>query len=715
MRFVRYLGNLGSLILIVGVPLCAWTGFYNAVEAPKLTLALWSVVAIFWAWSVGALAGYCRPYPSSPLTWVGCAFFLLLAASGLWQGMPFHAREDALLYLSGGALLWAWDSLWSSPLFWAWNGARGGETAQEETEAPADWERRRLNYGWTLIGYLSLACLLASLYAYLQRLTPWNLSLLGIPLADPLQWNDDKLVYVRTISTFGNPIFFGAWAATVLPLAFVWLQTRSWSKGRLFVAYGAWLISLTALFFTLGRATWLGITAGLAITILFLFWPHAKKRLVLYLLLLGLVVTFNVALCFANVQHPSLDTHERLSSMSSARDSSISARLFFWQAAWRNAWAWPLTGVGPGGQEGAAYLHRELEPLATRAQGRTPDSAHNQFLDILACAGWPGFLLLLATLVLFALSLRQIQNIEMRAALLGAAVSFWTAHLFTSGTVSAEFLWIFIVALASLYSRPAPDPIPSPDTGSLGELPARAQLAIGVGFIIFLSATLAAALSFSSLRWGELGLEASNRADADFAAQPPRSLEGELQSYRALALFQKAANFSPAWMGWHYHQRMSNSYLSLFKYGRPEQRPRNWLQAKENCQIAIALAPHKPFLYELLATIYMLQPQSAPMAPHAVNMAIALDPRNPRYLLFKARILTDLGRYEQALKVLDHVDGIVPSLSHSLYNRFAIYTFQGRQAEAQKIYNYLSPRDPQAQRAMDGLRQQYASKESSPR
>ena len=30
MRFVRYLGNLGSLILIVGVPLCAWTGFYNA-------------------------------------------------------------------------------------------------------------------------------------------------------------------------------------------------------------------------------------------------------------------------------------------------------------------------------------------------------------------------------------------------------------------------------------------------------------------------------------------------------------------------------------------------------------------------------------------------------------------------------------------------------------------------------------------------------------
>ena len=70
------------------------------------------------------------------------------------------------------------------------------------------------------------------------------------------------------------------------------------------------------------------------------------------------------------------------------------------------------------------------------------------------------------------------------------------------------------------------------------------------------------------------------------------------------------------------------------------------------------------------------------MAPHAVNMAIALDPRNPRYLLFKARILTDLGRYEQALKVLDHVDGIVPSLSHSLYNRFAIYTFQGRQAEA---------------------------------
>lgn len=722
MKALRWLFNIGTFILISVMPLVAWTGFYDSVEEPKMAVALWSSVLIICTWLVGCLAGKLRFWPQSSLTKAGTLFYVLMAASGIWAGLGLHLLEYTIFYATNALLLMAWDSAFHSPLMDSLFIKEADKTNQA-TEASANStaeekaipkENASENYIWYLLGCLSATCLLACAYAYLQKITPLGITIFGLPIADPMNWDNPHLSQERTISTFSNPNYSGVWIASVLPLALSWIYTCIRHKWSRYLAFASWLFCALAMIFTQTRAAWLGLACGLVVWFATMLICSAERRSVIrtgITLLLGLaLLTSAYMFCgernLQQVNHKQLTISERLKSFKNLSDPSLQARLWFWKSALKTSLAFPWTGVGPYGQVQANLLERDSEPMYTRPNGSLPTSTHSQFFHTLATAGWPALILCLISIGFAINSALRIKSAPLKAAFLSAIVTLWTAHIFTSFIVSAAILWIFIMATISTLSEQTQQSVQDSDINiDLWQLSSKVRMAIFIASTIILVASIATLMDLASLRFGALGNKYFGQAQA-LSQQPNKPISKILLTYdQANAYYELASALSPAWMTWNYNLEISRVFRQVYVEVLPEPDEKILFKAVEYASIAAAFAPEKTTPLLNWASILAKTPQGLEEALRLTNRALGIDPRNPRILIAKAQFLIELQRFSEALEVLDKIESITPDLPTALYSRFVILLLTNKEKEAEQIMNKLEHLDPLAKHAAEEFRQ----------
>lgn len=719
MKTLRWLLNAGTFILISIMPLVAWTGFYDSVEEPKMAVALWSSALIIGAWLVGCLAGKLHFWPQSSLTKAGTLFYVVMAASGIWAGLELNLLEYTIFYATNALLLMAWDSIFHSSimnsLFVKETDDKVQTTDTKNATLASETESTSENYIWYLLGCLSFTCLLACAYAYLQKITPLGITIFGLPIGDPMNWNNPHLSQERTISTFSNPNYSGVWIASVLPLALSWIYARTEKQWSRCLALAGWLFCALAMIFTQTRAAWLAFAGGLIVWFATMTLCAKNKRPVIktgITLFVGLaLLTSAYMFCGErNLQQVNHDKQftitERIKSFKNLSDPSVQARLWFWKSALKTSFAFPWTGVGPYGQVQANLLERDSEPMYTRPNGSLPTSTHSQFFHSLATAGWPALVLCLISIGFAINSALRIKSTALKAAFLSASITLWIAHIFTSFIISAAILWIFMMAAISALSEPTEKSAPNWDPNeSLWQLNSKVRLGILVVGVVMCLVSIATFMDLASLRFGALGNKYFSQAQA-LSHKPNKNISEILLTYdQANAYYELASALSPAWMTWNYNLEISRVFRQIYVEVLPEPDDKILFKAVEYASIAAAFAPEKTAPLLNWASVLAQTPQGLEEALKITNRALGIDPRNPRILVAKAQFLIELQRFSEALEVLDKIETITPDLPTALYSRFVILLLTHKEQEAKQIMSKLEQLDPLAKRAAEEFMQ----------
>ncbi len=718
MKTLRWLLNAGTFILISIMPLVAWTGFYDSVEEPKMAIALWSSALVIGAWLIGCLAGKLHFWPQSSLTKAGTLFYVVMAASGIWAGLGLNLLEYTIFYATNALLLMAWDSIFHSPmmnsLFVEETDDKVPAADPQDNASTSQKVNTGENYIWYLLGCLSLTCLLACAYAYLQKITPLGITIFGLHIGDPMNWDNPHLSQERTISTFSNPNYSGVWIASVLPLALSWIYARTKKTWSRYLALVGWLLCALAMIFTQTRAAWLAFASGLTVWFTTMALCTNNKRPVIktgITLLIGLaLLTSAYMFCgernLQQVNHKQLTITERIKSFRNLSDPSLQARLWFWKSALKTSLAFPWTGVGPYGQVQANLLERDSEPMYTRPNGSLPTSTHSQFFHALATAGWPALFLCLISIGFAINSALHIKSTTLKAAFLSASVTLWIAHIFTSFIISAAILWIFMMAAISTLSEQTEKSEPKWDPNeSLWQLSSQVRLGILVVGIVMCLVSIATFMDLASLRFGALGNKYFGQAQI-LSHQPNKNISKILLTYdQANAYYELASALSPAWMTWNYNLEISRVFRQVYVEVLPEPDDKILFKAVEYASIAAAFAPEKTAPLLNWASILAQTPQGLEEALKIINRALGIDPRNPRILIAKVQFLIELQRFPEAIKVLDKIDAITPNLPTALYSRFVILLLTHKEQEAKQIMSQLEQLDPLAKHAAEEFMQ----------
>ena len=699
MKLLKIMANIGLFTLLLIVPLTAWTGFYNAVETPKMVVTIWGGSLVICTWLLGCILGKFRFWPKSSLTIVASATFLLMALSNVWHGLPLQGRELALVYATLSLTILALDSLFYSaiaPHLLPSIKAKISGNVQEKLS-------------WRVVGWLSFAALLASLYAYLQHITPLEIKFLTIPIGDPMDWNNPHLSRGRTISTFGNPDYWGVWLACVLPLSLSWVMSRK-IKTKQTLSFLAWVACAFVIIITQTRSAWLGL--GLSLLTWFIlsliYLPEERKKLSIAALLaisaLGLL-SIPLAKLQSESQgsvHQEYSLATRLRSLKNLQDPSLQVRFFFWRSALNTSFAHPFIGAGPNGQVEFNMLDRDLEPLSTRAASRIPESVHNEFLTVLSTAGWPAFILYLTAMCFAFNSARNIKNAHLKIGLISSCLCFFTAHIFLSATVSTLILYVFFITLISGNLEDYPYEVEELDNEIFEYAPqARLFLATTLGIMLFIS--LGTVLSLVSLYYGGSAYSYSEKA-YEAREEHPDDITECLKFYdQALQKLGVAMSLAPYWHQSNYALELAVIMGEVDRFMPKDEMRLIWQKAREYAAMSAALAPHQTRPLQIWASILANNKETLPEAIHVMNRALALDPRNPNLLLLKTRMLIDSGRFQEALAVIDRLDQIVP-LNENKYNRVAVLYFLGRFQEGDLIAKELEKESPGSKEKLDKLR-----------
>lgn len=392
-----YLVDAGGLALMVGAPLACSPWLADGVVIPKLALFLIGCHLVVAGWVWGAFAGR-------------------------W---PWLSR-DRLVTLTTVLLLW-WSLAGSS---WSWHWPERLLLVHlalllQALAATLDAERRSRWTGW-LVG----TGLLVTLYSVMQRLD-----------LDPMGWKhplDPFMVRDRTISTFGNPNYFAAFTAVLVPLAGIRLLVPKQSAVAACVAG----LGTVTVVLSQTRAAWLALAAAALAMLL-----RRDLRALAAQQWRPLVVTAAASLVLlvglAQV-HPESD--QRSQYRQNRQEASITTRLALWTAALciteENLWV----GTGPDGFPSNYLPYRGLEDTSELSFGRIPEHCHHELLTIWFEAGLPGVVLSLA-LALFVLYRVRIAEDPLAqaggAALLGLLVNL----NFITATLTLRTLYLFLLVL----------------------------------------------------------------------------------------------------------------------------------------------------------------------------------------------------------------------------------------------------------------------------
>ncbi len=432
MKYLQKMISIGSFLLLIILALACGTDFADAVFTPKLAVFWFASSILISGFCTGALSGYWPFWPKNMLARVACIFYLWTALCGVIAGLKPYAIPGTVNAAIMGLLVLALSSTLDSKSIEKYS------------------------------GWIFIASTLVGLYAHLQRLTPMGITFMGIPIADPMPWNNPHLSQDRTISSFGNPNYLADYLATVLPLTFAWAIMRR-SGAKKIIALVLWLITATAMLLTQTRGAWIGCSgAALAWFIISLRSKNQWRSLALKTASICLTVVLIAGAAIALYQTHSGKTFNiaaRIASFTDLSDLSMQTRLYFWRSNLRTLSSHPLFGAGPDGHTVLALQNRDLEPMEVRLLTRNPENAHNEFLQISAASGLPGFILLVACLVLFYRKNREKSGI-LTTGIICAGISHWLSEIFICSMLPTECVWVFLMAASCI-------PIETDDSASM--------------------------------------------------------------------------------------------------------------------------------------------------------------------------------------------------------------------------------------------------------
>ncbi|OGS43896.1 MAG: hypothetical protein A2539_04850 [Elusimicrobia bacterium RIFOXYD2_FULL_34_15] len=220
----------------------------------------------------------------------------------------------------------------------------------------------------------------------------------------------------RCVSTFGNPVFLSSFLVIIIPLAFTSLifSKSSFEKFLYVISLAAMVL---ALFCTMARSSWLGLSVSFII-IIFTFKEkilHLKKWLYSIIIIIILIMFIptrwqNETKSFGSY------TINRIASIFSIEKSGPAAyqRFLIWLSAWDVSKQNPVMGCGWGLFEMLFPFYQQRYLIHPNLTQRThANNAHNVVLENLSQMGIIGlgiFLWLIFCIVKFGI--HQIKNLK---------------------------------------------------------------------------------------------------------------------------------------------------------------------------------------------------------------------------------------------------------------------------------------------------------------
>lgn len=252
-----------------------------------------------------------------------------------------------------------------------------------------------LKYSSILIGAILSAGTLTSIYGLIQHLE-----------LDPISWVGCGSKY-RLSSSFGNPVFFSAYLAIIVPIATKFILEKSGIKllfSIILFSFLYWTFLMTNT-----RGCIVGLGVGLLFFLFYLGWQELK-RLYRRLLIIGVIFFFITLIINMNpntsflgrfaadmVLSKSHPDAPKAISLFSTQDNKIeegeketisfglggsaALRIFLWQDVMNIIKDFPILGTGVD-TLGLIYLKYRQKKVIEYEGDAKADSAHNELLDV---------------------------------------------------------------------------------------------------------------------------------------------------------------------------------------------------------------------------------------------------------------------------------------------------------------------------------------------
>lgn len=265
----------------------------------------------------------------------------------------------------------------------------------------------------------------------------------------------------RSMATFGNAMFLGAYYTIIIPIIVSHLLSRTRglrdrsitpkTPSYIAISYLALFLSAIALLLTFGRSAWLGTIAGV-ILVGFLNRDSIKKS---RSRLITVAVILIVALTIVGTTGTTYTLLNRAASTFKIEGSSLT-RIQIWDASVHLVADDPLLGSGP---DTFKYVFGKHKPQGWAQHSDNPllDKAHNEALQTAVTGGAISLLAYLWIFTLFILSgakrLRSLETLGsetlhedwLAAGIIGATLAYWIQLQFSFSHLSvAPLFWIFL-------------------------------------------------------------------------------------------------------------------------------------------------------------------------------------------------------------------------------------------------------------------------------
>jgi len=403
-------------------------GFF---DVPKLFLLRAVTIVIIAAWAVQKIAARRFTWNKTPVN-LAWSVFLATGVAATILSLNYHTsiygeifRYEGLLTLANYAWLY----------FFALNYLGSAKAART-------WQ-----------GSLLASSAVVSLVAVFQKL---GLQLVGTPRA----------FESRSFSTFGNPLYLGAFLTLAIPLTISLLLAEidegNDAGSRLLKSKWFWILTplmalqMNALFLTLARAAWLGLALSLLVLALL-----NRKRISQCCLrfLISLIATLIFAILFyisihglGEISPTTNQLSDRAISTFQITEGTAGNRIYIWRMTLPMIRERPIFGYGLDSYQIVFPKFRPADWYRTITEPAIPDKAHNDLLQVAVNQGLAGLFSYLVLLIFIFRSLisafRRSESKVSRyllAGVIAAAIGYFVQLQFSFSVISvAPLFWIMI-------------------------------------------------------------------------------------------------------------------------------------------------------------------------------------------------------------------------------------------------------------------------------
>ncbi|MEW6097441.1 MAG: tetratricopeptide repeat protein [bacterium] len=538
----------------------------------------------------------------------------------------------------------------------------------------------------------------------------------------------------RVFSTFGNPVYLGAYATTLLPIALVLCLKEIKSQKEIpsriknitdrirrlvkyvFIKISPWLygISLALILSGLCLSRGRGAFVGFVISMLVFFCLCLRtreifitKKVIVTLVILILVGGyFNLnpetssigrflqmvdSVVTVGQNKDSIPTTPDEKEFTTAMRAAGGARPIMWRDSLRIIKDYPLLGIGPE-TFGLIYpKYRSLELILTEGgQYGRPDRVHNDIIDLTLAKGLLGLCSYLWLLFIFfwlsfkgSLSPNKEQRI-VNIGLFAAGVGYFVQNQACFWIIPSTSVFFILAGIVARLNTPTSTPYLL-----LSEIPKWIKLIICIVIIIPI-------IAVSRLT--------TNSYLADLEFKQGRELYWAGAKVESIPKFQKALLLAPHER--HYYEYILHAYLDTAQTVKE-----NIKKAIESGKKATTLYPQDTISHNLLGVAYSNDGQLDKTILEYQKI-LEFDPLFNDVRGKLGAIYINQGKYDKAIEVYKQGLEVNPECSICLDNLSKIYTLQNKPEEAKTLLKKLITINPDNFEAHNNLARIYYEEEN---